>query len=506
MSIIKQKAMSFKIVLSVLVLGTTISCQAQEKQSGKLPNIIIMLADDLGYGEIQHLNPQRGKIPTPHLDAIAKSGMTFTDAHGTSAVCTPTRYSLMTGRYHWRTRLQNGVLQGGKSLIDENRLTLAKMLRQQGYHTAMFGKWHLGMLVDNKHKVVSDMPIGSKASEGPVHSGGFDEFHGFHHSGSMSTWIDNQAVTAHVPPIDMLPRLTEKTVAFINARKNNKEPFFLYIPWNSPHSPVVPAKAWQGKSGLNAHADFVMQTDHSYGQIIQALKDNGMYDNTLVIVSSDNGTSAPTAKMKELNQMGHYPSAHFRGSKSDIWDGGHRVPFFVSWPGTIEAGSTHNDIVCFTDVMATLADITNYKLTEKDGVDSQSFLPAFSGKQTQRADIIHHSINGYFAYRKNNWKMVATPGSGGWSTPKTNKKVAKGVVNPIENYQLYDMDKDESEQKNLAVTYPETVLEMRKELASVIRQGWSSKGKIGTNDVPVIIEKWGPKAVIVEDEFSKPGE
>ena len=475
----------------------------QETENESLPNIVIILADDMGFGEVQHLNPTRGKIPTPNLDAIAKSGMVFTDAHGTSAVCTPTRYSLMTGRYHWRTRLQGGVLQGGNSLIDADKLTLAKMLKKQGYYTAMFGKWHLGLIAGGQHKMESDMPIGSKVEQGPVERGGFNEFHGFHHSGSMSTWIDNKAVTANVPPIDMLPRLTEKAEQFIEGRKNNKEPFFLYIPWNSPHSPVVPSKEWQGKSGMNAHADFVMQTDASYGRIIQSLKDNGLYENTLIIVSSDNGTSSGTSKMNALKKMGHYPSAQFRGSKADIWDGGHRVPFFASWPNKIKAGTTHKDLVCFTDVMATLAEITAYKIPVNQGVDSQSFLPAFSGSSTTRTSIVHHSIRGYFAFRKNNWKMAAVYGSGGWTAPKPNEKIAREVKNAIENYQLYNMQTDESEQINLASKQSEKVLEMRKELAEIIRNGASTKGKHGTNDVPIIIEKWGPKAVLVNDEFSK---
>ncbi|MEC3908806.1 arylsulfatase [Tamlana sp. 2201CG12-4] len=497
---------SFLFIIT-LVISTSCSTKNEQKEeeeaNSELPNIVVILADDLGFGEIQHLNPTRGKIPTPSLDAIARSGMVFTDAHGTSSVCTPSRYSLMTGRYHWRTRLQKGVLKGGESLIDADKLTLAKMLKKQGYHTAMFGKWHLGIIVNGQHRVVSNMPIGSKVEKGPIDRGGFDEFHGFHHSGSMSTWIDNNEVTENVPPIDMLPRLTEKTVEFIAGRKNNKKPFFLYIPWNSPHSPVVPSVEWQGKSGLNAHADFVMQTDNSYGKVIQALKDNGLYENTLVIVSSDNGTSGPTSKISELNEMGHFPSAHYRGAKFDIWDGGHRVPFFASWPKQINAGSTHKGIVCFTDVMGTLADITNYQLSAQEGVDSQSFMKAFYGGKTNRNDVIHHSVQGYFAYRKDNWKMAAVPGSGGWTAPKTNKEEANKADNPIKNYQLYNMALDESEQKNLAEQYPEKVIEMRKELADIIRKGSSSKGKQGTNDAPVIIEKWGSHAVLINDEFSK---
>ena len=275
------------------------------------PNVVIMLADDMGFGELQCLNPTRGKIPTPRLDAIAASGMIFTDAHSGSSVCTPTRYGLMTGRYAWRTRLQSGVLTGGASLIDQDRLTIAKFLHGQGYETAIVGKWHLGMLFDGKH-VPGKVNVGAKVTDGPLDRGGFDEFHGFHHARQIETWIDNDEVTANIEPVEMLPRLTQAAIDYIDKRRDSDRPFLLYIPWSSPHSPVVPSQQWQGKSGLNAHADFVMQTDDCFGKVIDALRSAGKLDNTLVICSSDNGTSAPTSKMEKLKAMGHYSSGDLR--------------------------------------------------------------------------------------------------------------------------------------------------------------------------------------------------
>ena len=329
----------FKLPIFTVFAALTLSIQAADK-----PNIVVMLADDMGFGELSCLNPERGKIPTPQLDKLAAEGMIFTDAHSGSSVCTPTRYGLLTGRYAWRTRLQSGVLTGGESLIAKERLTLPELLKQQGYTTAIIGKWHLGMLYDGKHaKGVGGIPVGAKVTHGPVDYGGFDTFHGFHHSRQMSLWIDNDKVTEKIKPVEMLPKLTAKAVEFIHARKDKAdEPFFLYVPWNSPHSPVVPSEEWQGKSGLNAHADFVMQTDDAFGQVVTALKETGLYDNTLIICSADNGTSANTSNKSKLEAMGHFPSGDLRGSKADLWDGGHRVPFIATWKGTVPAGS-HND-------------------------------------------------------------------------------------------------------------------------------------------------------------------
>jgi arylsulfatase A-like enzyme len=455
-----------------------------------LPNIVVILADDMGYGELQCLNPTRGKIKTPQLDSIAAGGMIFTDAHSGSSVCTPTRYGLMTGRYAWRTRLQKGVLRGGKSLIARDRLTIAKMLKQSGYDTAMFGKWHLGMLFDGKENT-GQVPVGSKVTDGPIDAGGFDEFHGFHYARQMEVWIDNDKVTDRIEPIEMLPRLTKGAVDYINGRKGNTKPFFLYVPWNSPHSPVVPSIKWQGKSGLNAHADFVMQTDDSYGRVVKALRENGLLENTLIICSADNGTSGPTSNKEDLEKMGHFPSADLRGAKADIWDGGHRVPFIAQWPEVIKPGARSDKLVCLTDIIATAAEITGFQLPPTAAEDSISFLPALKGEDEHaRTSVIHHSAPGYFAIRQDNYKLALCPGSGGWTSPRPSftvwqetEKEGKPLI------QLYDMTKDLSEQKNLATKMPEKVKSMRTLLENQINEGRSTPGAKQANDAPITVNK-----------------
>ena len=470
----KRKRLMHKafLILSIVITLTSIAA-ASEK-----PNIVVILADDMGFGELQCLNPKRGKIKTPQLDSIAAGGMVFIDGHSGSSVCTPTRYGLMTGRYAWRTRLQNGVLTGGKSLIAKDRLTIADILKQKGYHTAMFGKWHLGMLFNGKKESGKDIPVGAKVTDGPIDAGGFDEFVGYHHSRQMHVLIKNDKVIEIIEPVEMLPRLTEAAVEFIKSRKGNKQPFFLYVPWNSPHAPVVPCAKWQGKSGLNAHADFVMQTDDSYGQVFKALRDNGMLDNTLIICSSDNGTSSRTAMKTELEKMGHFPSGDLRGSKADIWDGGHRVPFIAHWPKVIKPGSKSDKLVCLTDVMAMAAEIVGFKLPDNSAEDSISFLPLLKGSKSHvRKDVIHHSIGGYFAIRQDNYKLIMCPGSGGWTNPRPSAKLWKGLEDKGEQtVQLYDMTKDLGEQKNLAADMPEKVKSIKELLKKQVEDGRTTPG------------------------------
>ena len=490
----------FLIVFTALVVA-----HAAAANEPAPPNIVVILADDMGYGEVQHLNPKRGKIATPHLDRLAQHGLVFTDAHSGSSVCTPTRYGLLTGRYAWRTRLQSNVLQGGESLIADDRLTVAKMLKGRGYHTAIVGKWHLGMLFDGKKQTL-EVSIGSAVTHGPIDRGGFDEFYGFHHAGQMNLWIENDRVAAHIEPIEMLPRLTAKAVEFIRGRKGKDKPFFLYVPWNSPHGPVVPTELWKGKSGLNAHADFVMQTDHSYGQVIQALKDNGLFENTLVICGSDNGTSAGSANIAQLNKMGHYPSADLRGSKADIWDGGHRVPFIVSWPAAIKTARRTDALVCLTDLLATAAELTDYPLPDNAGEDSISFAHVLRGdadRETHtRTSVIHHSISGYFAIRQNNWKLICCPGSGGWSKPRTTIAARLAREKGLTMVQLYDMDADRSERKNLARKGTGQVTALRRLLDQQIAQGRSTPGAPQANDAAIVVDKW--KAVARHGDKTKP--
>ena len=473
-------------VLAVMAAGNV----AVGADATTRPNIVIMLADDMGFGELQCLNPTHGKIKTPQLDAIAASGMIFTDAHSGSSVCTPTRYGLITGRYAWRTHLQSGVLTGGESLIATERLTLAKLLRAAGYHTAVVGKWHLGMLFDGQH-LEKEVPVGAVVTHGPLDRGGFDEFHGFHHARQIETWIDNDRVTALIKPVEMLPRLTQAAVDYIRARQDQDQPFFLYVPWSSPHSPVVPSPEWQGRSGLNEHADFVMQTDDSFGRVVAALRETGQLENTLIVCSSDNGTSAPTSNKQQLEQMGHFPSGDLRGSKADIWDGGHRVPFLVSWPKVVTAGKRSDHLLCLTDLMATVADIVQQPLPENAAEDSFSFLPVLHGRPAeQRPPVIHHSIAGYFAIRHGNWKLALCPDSGGWSDPRPSaagwaKLEAAGQ--PL--VQLYDMVRDLGEQSNRAAKMPEKVDQLRAELEQLVAHGRSTPGPQQANDAEIAIDK-----------------
>ncbi len=464
--------------------------QTDSEAASNRPNIVIMLADDMGFGELQCLNPTRGKIKTPHLDAIAASGMVFTDSHSGSSVCTPTRYGLMTGRYAWRTRLQDGVLTGGESLIAAERLTLAKMLHTAGYHTAVIGKWHLGMLFNGEH-IPGEVPVGAHVTHGPLDRGGFDEFHGFHHARQIETWIDNDRVTAELEPVEMLPRLTAKAVDYVRGRKDNSQPFFLYIPWSSPHSPVVPSPEWQGRSGLNDHADFVMQTDDSFGQVVAALRETGQLDRTLILCSSDNGTSAPTSKLTQLQKLGHFPSGDLRGSKADIWDGGHRVPFLVSWPQVVAPGSRSESLVCLTDVLATAAQIVDQPLPENAAEDSFSFLASLQGKsEPARRDVIHHSIAGYFAIRQDNWKLCLCPDSGGWTDPKPSSKNWKALEQAsLPLLQLHDMTHDIGEQTNQSEAQPEVVAKLQALLREQVARGRSNPGPDQANDVEITIDK-----------------
>jgi arylsulfatase A len=458
------------------------------------PNIVVLVADDLGYGELQCLNPNRGKIKTPHLDRLAESGMIFTDAHSGSSVCTPSRYGLLTGRYAWRTRLQSGVLQGGPSLIAADRLTMAKMLRERGYRTAALGKWHLGMLFDGKENS-GRVQLGSQVTEGPLDRGGFDHFHGFHHSRQMDVWIDDNQVTAHVAAEQVLPQLTTAATDFIEQNKDGDQPFFLYLAWNAPHSPVAPSPEWQGRSGLNAHADFVMQLDDCCGQVLRTLEATGLSENTLVVFTSDNGTSPTTSEIARLQSMGHYPSGPYRGAKADLWEGGHRVPFFVRWPGVIPAKRSSDSLICLNDLMATLAELIQWPLSEHEAEDSISFLDVLTGQAAgSRPSVIHHSIDGYFAIRRQQWKLLLCPGSGGWSAPRTTSLFWQDQISAgLPLTQLYDFSNDLEEQQNLAgnpsLYFEQLVDSLRKELTQLVEHGRSTHGNHLRNDVPVIVDK-----------------
>lgn len=489
-----MKGMKWMLITALYCLSGMQFCLAQER-----PNIVYILCDDLGYGDVSSLNPDKGKIPTPEIDALARQGMTFTDAHSGSSVCTPTRYGVLTGRYAWRSRLQEGVLRGGdefEPLIATNQLTVPKMLQKAGYLTAAMGKWHLGFqyLDENRKefnlydgKKLLPIPIGSTIPDGPT-SRGFDTYIGFHHSASMKTVIKDDKVIDHMPPVEMLQFLGDNATSYIEEKAKEKQAFFLYLALNSPHSPVVPSKPWQGKSGMGLYADFVMETDYVVGRVINALKENGISENTLVFFTSDNGCSFPVAKGHKLEkEFGHYPSANFRGAKSDIWEGGHRIPFMVSWPGKIKANSQSDELICLTNLMATCAELTGFTLADTEGADSFSILPILlknKAKNSQNA-VVHHSINGKFSLRKEKWKIVFASGSGGWSGPTDPKAREMGLP----EIQLYNMKRDAEETTNVYHKYPKVVKQLSAALKEIVENGRSTSGKKLQNDVPVDMYK-----------------
>ena len=483
------------------------------------PNLVFILCDDLGYGDVQCLNRQAGKIKTPNFDRLAAQGMTFTDAHSSSAVCTPTRYGVLTGRYAWRTRLQSGVLGGfSPPLIEAGRLTVPALLKQHGYATAAIGKWHLGMSWPRPDGDKFDDVILGNAKDGkamrsadwtkPILDGptarGFDSFFGISASLDMppfvflrgnrvtqtptveKKWVRNGPAAADFEAVDVLPALTAEAVSVIAAqaaRAKAGRPFFLYLALNSPHTPVVPTKDWQGRSGLGDYADFVMQTDAAIGQVLAALDAQGLTSNTLVMATSDNGFSPAGDPQGSLRGQGHQPSGQLRGYKADIWDGGHSVPFFARWPARVRAGTVSEQTICLTDLMATCAELLDAKLPANAGEDSVSFLPALTGtaKGPLREATVHHSINGSFAIRQGNWKLELCAGSGGWSEPKPGSLQEK----ELPPTQLYDLGAEVGEQSNLQAKHPEIVARLAALLEKYVTDGRSTPGAKQTNDVAV---------------------
>ncbi|MCX8156710.1 MAG: arylsulfatase, partial [Verrucomicrobiae bacterium] len=491
------------------------------------PNLVFILCDGLGDGDGSCYHPQ-GKIKTPHMDRLAAEGLRFTDAHTTSSVCTPTRYSLLTGRYAWRTRLQTGVLGGlSPSLIEPGRLTVGELLQRQGYQTAVVGKWHLGLdwvrvpgrpappangieTAEHHGSVDYLLPI----ARGPLQAG-FHEFFGI--AGSLDmvpyTFILNDRVIS-APTVNkrfpmmpgrtnaftrlgpgapefradqVLPELTRHAVAWIGQQAEAARagrPFFLYLALASPHTPIVPTKPWQGRSGLNPYADFVLQTDDAVGQVLAALDRHGLATNTLVILTSDNGC-APQADVKALREAGHEPSGPWRGYKADIWEGGHRVPFIVRWPGVTPAGATTGELVSLVDFLATCAELLGVSLPPKAGEDSLSFLPVLRGEKGRRDTLVCHSINGKFALRERQWKLCLTPGSGGWSEPRDEAARQQGLP----EVQLYDLAGDPGETRNLWREHPEVVERLTRRLEQVVQEGRSTPGPRQANAVPVDIWK-----------------
>ena len=509
----------FSQVCVALLLGCPACNEFRDTAAAAPPNILVIYADDLGYGDVSCYNPDRGRIPTPHIDRLAVEGMRFTDAHSSSSVCSPSRYTFLTGRYHWRTRLQSGIVgPWGEPLIAADRLTVAGMLQQQGYRTACIGKWHLGWdwpIEEGKESlfggsIEKDVPatpdhhdawretFSQPIPGGPI-SRGFDEYFGT----DVPNWppfcfieqdqtvgipteflparlFQNNQASLQGPALEgwtleaILPALGDRASNFIARASEDDRPFFLYLPLTSPHTPLAVNRPWLGKSGLNLYADFVMETDALVGQVLAALEQHGVANNTLVLFTSDNGC-APYIGVAELQEEGHFPSGPLRGYKADVWEGGHRVPFLVRWPGHVKPGTVCEELVHQADLMATCAEIVGIELPPDVGEDSFSLLPLLRGGSTPvRQNSVSQSAAGLTSIRNGPWKLIFGSGSGGWSQGQDEHPA-----------QLYHLEEDLAESENLYTRHPEIVVELTELMERLVDNGRSTPGPAQFNDVEV---------------------
>ena len=487
------------IVALALVFGaSTLLLAAAADDADARPNIVFLMADDMGSGDLGCYNPD-SKIPTPNLNRLAAQGMRFTDAHSPSAVCTPTRYGVLTGRYAWRSRLKSGVLWGWSTLlIEPGRVTVPSLLKANGYATGCVGKWHLGFQAYDRQKTEKEQRVDYSQAlrPGPL-TVGFDAFFGIPASLDMEPYLyvrndlavkqpsDTVAKSEHrrrggggfwrggpMAPgfkhIDVLPEIGRESAAFIDAQSGKSKPFFLYIPLSAPHTPWLPTAAWRGKSEAGYYGDFTAQVDSVIGQVIQSLDRNGLTENTLLIVTSDNGAHWPVSDVKKF---GHGANAPYRGQKADIHEGGHRVPYLVRWPGHVAAGSVCRQTICHTDLLATCAAVIDIAIPDGAGEDSYSILPALlkqdDGRPLREATV-HHSVNGTFAIRQGDWKLIEGRGSGGFTKPA---KIKPKPGEPVG--QLYNLASDIGENENVYQENPEVVRRLTALLAKYKKTGRS---------------------------------
>ncbi|MBC7235832.1 MAG: arylsulfatase [Chloroflexi bacterium] len=464
----------------------------------RLPNIVYIMADDLGYGDLSCYGAR--KIQTPHIDRIAAQGIRLTDVHSTSAVCTPSRYSVLTGRYCWRTHLRRWVLWGFEPpLIEPTRLTTASLLKQHGYATAAIGKWHLGLgwsTKDGQPPTADGVNVDYHARlwGGPLELG-FDTCFCLTGSLDMAPYVfieddhclgiptvEKSPYYAQQRPGLMVPdwddyrvdtAFTERAVAFIDrqAREHPNQPFFLYLTPSAPHRPCLPPDFIRGASQAGPRGDMVALVDWMVGQVEGALARHGLVENTLILVTSDNG-----ARPADIDgeTYGHKSCGDLRGYKADIWDGGHREPLVARWPGHIAPGSESDALVCLGDLLATVAEIVEHPLPPDAAQDSFSMLPHLTGKAPRgpiRPDVVHHSGNGLFSLRRGEWKCIMGLGSGGFSEPRDMEPEPGGPRG-----QLYQMADDPGEQTNLWLERPDVVAELSAILERYRYLGFSRPG------------------------------
>lgn len=455
-------------------------------EHGEKPNIVYILTDDLGWGDIDTYN-EHSAVPTPNLNRLASQGMRFTDMHASSAVCTPSRYSILTGRYCWRSRLKKGVLNGDSPmLIEDGRMTVPSMLRDNGYYTAGVGKWHLGLGADTKTDFTKPLRPGPATC-------GFDSYFGIPASLDMAPYLyfqDDHVVEAatlddagsksprgvfwragkrapgfEIPQV--LPTLTQKACDVIADRgKDKSKPFFLYFALPSPHTPWVPLPEYKGKSRAGDYGDYVVEVDAMVGKVLDAIESAGISHNTLVMFTSDNGADW---KPSDIERYPHRANADWKGEKADIWEAGHRIPFIARWPNRIKAGAVSEETGSLTDLMGTLAALLNKPLPSDAGEDSFNLLPVLLSRPHKpvRETIVDHSIDGMFTIREGDWKLELGVGSGGFSEPRKLEAVPGGVQG-----QLYNLRTDPREQWNVWEKHPDIVARLTKML-----EGYQASGR-----------------------------
>ncbi|MEO2034286.1 MAG: arylsulfatase [Planctomycetaceae bacterium] len=457
------------------------------------PNIVVVMVDDMGYGDPGCFNRQ-SKIPTPHIDSLARDGMMFTDAHAPGPLCHMSRYGLLTGQYPFRIDVK---LWRQQPLIEPQQMTIASLASSRGYHTAMVGKWHVGF-----HENGYDHPLPG----GPVDRG-FDTYFGIRASTDIPPYFYIRNDHAVEPPSDhidannsegwspiqgafwrsggiapnlklhdVLPRFTDEAIQVIQghsaADADRDKPLMLYLAYPAPHTPWLPSEEFAGKSGAGMYGDFMMMVDAHIGRVLAALNDANMAKETLVIFTSDNG---PCWFESDDERFGHDSSGGLRGMKADAWEGGHRMPFIVRWPGVVQAGSTSDQIVCFTDLLATFADLLGVDLPDDAGPDSFSFLSELQGGEANdtpaRESFVMQagSVPSMMTIRSGDWKLITGVGSGGFSG--RNRRMTRGPDDP--SGQLYNMANDLAETNNLYPQHPEIVVRLTALMEHIIRSGGS---------------------------------
>lgn len=458
------------MILAGLGAASLGASEGKTSRATKAPHIVILFVDDMGYGDAGCYNPD-SKIPTPHIDGLARAGMRFTNAHAPGPLCHPSRYGLLTGRYPFRTDV---TVWPQQALIEEGRMTIASLLQSGGYRTAMVGKWHLGF---------DEQGYDQRLPGGPVDRG-FDQFFGMRASTDIPPYFyirgdravqpptdqidDNQSpgwspiqgafwrgggIAPNLKLEDVLPRFIDESIAAIESHGNrsDKQPLFLYVALPAPHTPWLPSESFEGRSGAGMYGDFLMMVDHEIGRVLKALDQTDMADDTLVVFTSDNG---PVWYPADVERFGHDSAGGLRGMKGDAWEAGHRMPFIVRWPDKVPPGSVSRQVICFTDLLATFAAILETELPGDAGEDSYSLLPVLMGKHPEhepiRPPVVIPALTGMLSIRCGPWKLIEGLGSGGFSHPRRMEPEPGGPIG-----QLYHLDNDPGETENLWLERPD---------------------------------------------------